>query len=820
MVTTRCNLLCESTWNHGRMWLVRTTPKAPRRTPQFRFMVQVSLANRRILRPFSDQFFLPPISDITYRKQHHALQYSVLFHHASHRMPCPKIPLATRRTMVSVVDHSTSPPNSNENSGISSGTDTSLNHSNQSSFHRYVAQQQELGTLTIPPRVESSASPSEESSTFAQEASYSSLTDHFPWMQRLAEVVQEMQHTRSGPCHSVLAQHDDLLKTSEQLLLATEALPDNISSIITSTPTSSEQVAASTKQYLAQIHFAFLNKTSLCIDGVRRLMQPDAPPHKESSPSDHVSSHNQSPLDGYDVPMAILKLRWTALNLSQRAHTLGLPFHRPLYESLMEAIALSCHFLLKTDASDSSGGLHVMIHQVVACTHTGVAAPPMRSSSLDPEDDYSILPMKIWRPPSTLFRPALLALIREEAFVETLDLFRFIRDQYGLAVLDLTTTSLIYEAIYEKVSQSFRLRMRCTGQASDEPITEIIAMLEPSVLVVQEKWDQVRREQEEIYNKLIDAMDSDAFERFADNLHQYESKAYNDLDELDDGDDNSVNTDESIEGSFDDDDDDSEDEHASRLSIGHSIHRMITRRVKNESAKQIMESFVPYSVLKKYATASTVPKVVTVHVQPRVSPKATYKFRIDEFQAPSKPEKKSEPLSSSAQVETSLDPPLDDELIESPEANHLITSADVKAPIDDSNFETLGGKFNSPVDTDQAVDTTTAKLEGTQEVEESDEYDEYEEDWTDEADNRFPDITRQVMELNESRYLSFTRRYADILWLRESADEESDEFDEEAKSGDAGRRNGGLDSDDDDDDGYDYVTDSDEDDSDDEGSSR
>jgi hypothetical protein len=227
---------------------------------------------------------------------------------------------------------------------------------------------------------------------------------------------------------SLLVDHVDsicnaVVDTANKLLLVSESLQEKIG---TENLLIKEHQQPFTK-YVSVLHRAFLALTTKCLDAIRIT---ETTPSKERAET-------------------LLKL---ALDLSKRAHRLGLPFHLPLYQRLMEVTALT------RAKSNTADGISTDILDVASHTESLGSSVPLQCA---------------------MFRPALMALIANKRFDDVVDLLNGMRDRHGLVVLDRQTASEIYVNLHSVVKGSFCIRLESRRDLPESSVTEIVAILEP-----------------------------------------------------------------------------------------------------------------------------------------------------------------------------------------------------------------------------------------------------------------------------------------------------------------------------------------------------
>jgi hypothetical protein len=346
---------------------------------------------------------------------------------------------------------------------------------------------------------------------------------------------------------SILIDHVDsifnaVVDAANKLLLVSESLQEKIG---TENLLTNEHQLPFTK-YVTVLHRAFLALTTKCLDAIRIT---ETTPSKERAET-------------------LLKL---ALDLSKRAHRLGLPYHLPLYQRLMEDTALT------RAKSNTTDGISTDILDVAS--HT--------------ESLGSIVPL-----PCAMFRPAILALIANKRFDDVVHLLNGMRDRHGLAVLDRQTASEIYVNLHSVVKGSFCIRLESRRDLPESSVTEIVAMLEPSILTFSNEWAKETKAKHDKLKHLLESLDEFEMESMISSLNEKES--------------HEEGTDDYVS---DDDADEYLDDGSNLLMLSakkidpldQAVHAIITKRVKNETTKAIFADMV-----RAFSNLSNVPKFVAV----------------------------------------------------------------------------------------------------------------------------------------------------------------------------------------------------------------
>jgi hypothetical protein len=345
---------------------------------------------------------------------------------------------------------------------------------------------------------------------------------------------------------SVLIDHVDsifneVVDTANKLLLVSESLQEKIGAENLLTMEHQQPFT----NYVSVLHRAFLALTSKCLDAIRI---PETTPSKERAET-------------------LLKL---ALCLSKRAHRLGLPFYLPLYQRLMEVTALT------RAKSNTTDGISTDILEIAS--HT--------------ESLGSIVPLQC-----AMFRPAILALIANKRFDDVVHVLNGMRDRHGLVVLDRQTASEIYVSLHSVVKGSFCRRLESRRDLPESTVTEIVAMLEPSILTFSNEWAKEAEAKHEKLKHLLESLDEFEMESMISSLNERESHeepadyaSDDDADEYLDGDNNLLML------------------SAKKIDpLDHAVHAIITKRVKNDTTKAIFADMA-----RAFSNLSNIPKFVAV----------------------------------------------------------------------------------------------------------------------------------------------------------------------------------------------------------------
>jgi hypothetical protein len=226
---------------------------------------------------------------------------------------------------------------------------------------------------------------------------------------------------------------------------------------------------------IASLHRAFLVLTTQCLDCVRIVAASE-----EINETTEKDAHLQALMD-------------PALALARRAHDLGFPFHLPLYQRLMETVAI-------TPAKTAT----------IPDTVLEIAA--FVTDTLDAPIDCE------------LFRPSLLALIHGQNFSQVVELMHAMRDRHGVKSFDPKSVFDLYTQTHDVLKKSFvEKNLTWRRDLPEAAVTEMAVLLEPSVLNLSAEIEKQLDEQEDnIKRALNEAVDELADEEAESMMTQFE----------------------------------------------------------------------------------------------------------------------------------------------------------------------------------------------------------------------------------------------------------------------------------------------------------
>lgn len=468
------------------------------------------------------------------------------------------------------------------------------------------------------------------------------------------------------------------------------------------------------QRHTAILHRTFLALTTKCLDCVRILQASSSSATLSTTTTTVTTTATTTDAavpttNGTTIVEEEEEEHWrafldAAMALARRAHELGLPFHLPLYQRLMEVTASTT---TTSNATNSSSLLPERILEIASFTDTLAATATIATAA----------PVVV----ASLFGPALVALVRNHRWRDAVELLHGMRHRHDIAILDRSTATEMYVHLYGawKVKihtlavESWPPRYESCGRdwPGAIPAAELVALLVPSVLDFADEMEKEARGNTETLNHMLDSMDEHEIERMMDTMFEAE----------DDDDDNF--------DSDDDNDDDYEDV-VDRDNYGWSretdpchqaVHAILTSSVNDVQAKAVFTKLVSPGTTKP-----TIPRIISVKVAAK-------------------------------------------------------------------------GSESDEVDLEYWADDSCSNSESEEEEEETDE-----DIGPHERRNhlQFPDVTAQVIHLNRGRDLMFTRRYEEIMWMKESESENRDRMERIYYSGTRLEDGNSDDSDDDDDDDY------------------
>jgi hypothetical protein len=348
----------------------------------------------------------------------------------------------------------------------------------------------------------------------------------------------------------------------QQALNAASAL------LIVSTPTNAladairhrtRHSANANAPHIASLHRAFLEITSWCVDLV--LVQPQATASATATAT--TTATETIHLDNNSV------LLDRSLTLARRAYDLSLPFHLPLYQRLMEAVASH-----KMDSNIASTILDIS-SWVSATLNAPVDA--------------------VW------FSHALTTLVRRQRLGEVVDLLKGMQLRHDIPYLDPTTTTDMLSLLRDAVRESLQNQNTtdnnnnnmCNG-LNEADATDIVSLLEPSVMHVLEQRESSETLRDRLTN-LLSELENDEMAELLERLAQVEDDDI-DSDHDDDDDDDDVDSDsdhdvDSDEEAYDDD----EDRMARVDPIDLVVDSILTKKVTDVKAKRLLSDLIKNS---------------------------------------------------------------------------------------------------------------------------------------------------------------------------------------------------------------------------------
>jgi hypothetical protein len=307
---------------------------------------------------------------------------------------------------------------------------------------------------------------------------------------------------------------------------------------------------------IASLHRAFLEITSWCIDLV---------PYRYEQQQLQVQQQQQQQQqqDLATMDNAVLD---RSLTLARRAYDLQLPFHLPLYTRLMEAVATH-----KTDDS-------------IASTILDISS--WVTATLDAPVD------------AVFFSRTLTTLVRRQQLGQVVELLQGMRLRHNIPHLDPSTTTevltLLRDAVRESLLQGPPSDSGGDGsnmiRLSEEDATQIVSLLEPSVMHVLEQRESSEQLRDRLTN-MLNELENDEMAELLERLAQVEDE------ESDrDDDDNDSDSDDDDEEVFDSDEDDNHVERAARTDpVDLAVDSILTKNVTDVKAKRLLSNLIKNS---------------------------------------------------------------------------------------------------------------------------------------------------------------------------------------------------------------------------------
>ena len=300
---------------------------------------------------------------------------------------------------------------------------------------------------------------------------------------------------------------------------------------------------------IASLHRAFLEITSWCIDLV---------PYKYEQQQLQVHHQQQQQQDLATIDNAVLD---RSLTLARRAYDLQLPFHLPLYTRLMEAVA--------THRTDDS----------IASTILDISS--WVTATLDAPVD------------AAFFSHTLTILVRRQQLGQVVELLNGMRMRHNIPHLDPSTTTEVLTLLRDAVRDSLLQGPPSdnsgiatnNSRLSEEDATQIVSLLEPSVIHVLEQRESSEQLRDRLTN-MLNELENDEMAELLERLAQVE-------DEESDHDDSDSDDDEEV---FDSDEDDNHVERAARTDpIDLVVDSILTKNVTDVKAKRLLSNLIKNS---------------------------------------------------------------------------------------------------------------------------------------------------------------------------------------------------------------------------------
>ena len=287
--------------------------------------------------------------------------------------------------------------------------------------------------------------------------------------------------------------------------------------------------------HIASLHRAFIAITSWCVDLIP-LIQSD----KETTNSTTA-----------DVASSILD---RSLMVARRAYDLHLPFHLPLYQRLMTAVALH-----KTDT--------------VASTILDISS--WATSTLDAPMD------------AAFFSRSLTALIRRQRLSDVVDLLVGMRSRHEIVHLDEDITMEVLMHVSNVIRQALEDPASSLQEAQ---ATKIVALLELSVLHIMETRQASEFIREDRLASLLSSLEDDEMGALLDRIAQAEEEEH-DADGIYDD----TSDDDSDEEGFSSDED--RIEHGRRCPdpLDLAVNSIMTKSMTSDKAKHLLPALIKHA---------------------------------------------------------------------------------------------------------------------------------------------------------------------------------------------------------------------------------
>jgi hypothetical protein len=326
---------------------------------------------------------------------------------------------------------------------------------------------------------------------------------------------------------------------------------------------------------------------------------------------------------------------------------------------------------------------------------------------------------------SELFRPAILALIDERNFPQVIHVMKAMKNQHDIQFLEPQSTFDIFTSIFETVRQSLVDR-EYPSLLFMADAREIVKMLEPSLFKVEEAADKlankvgdnIRKELE----KCVDDLEDDDAENLLSQIDEEDQEA---MEEYDDDDSAVASDDESSTPPLDGDD--------------YFILSALTKGIVGINSRKLFLDMV------KYGRVVTKKKIVSAECVP---PKFVY---LPRRQATDQDNKLSDLSEEEEGEEEYNDDDVDDDREVEEDKIEENQATLEKRIVDEDEYESEPDGFERLVK--QPISLQSTKY----------------------PDENFslPDITEQIVSLNNGHKLQLTMRFKNVIWSRESEEEDT-----------------------------------------------
>jgi hypothetical protein len=322
---------------------------------------------------------------------------------------------------------------------------------------------------------------------------------------------------------------------------------------------------------------------------------------------------------------------------------------------------------------------------------------------------------------SELFRPAILALIDDQNFPQVIHVMKAMKNQHDIQIFEPQSTFDIFTSIFETVRQCLTNR-EFPSLLFMADVREIVQMLEPSLFKLEEEAQKIANKAGDNFRKelekCVDDLDDDAAENL---LSQIDEEDQESMEEYDDDDSAAASDDESSTPPLDSDD--------------YFVLSALTKGIVGIKSRKLFLDMVKYGRLvtkKKTASLESIP------------PRFVY---LPRKQASEQDNKLSDLSEDEGEIDEDVDGDgeIEEEMIEADQRKLE------KCIVDENEYE-------SEPDDYERLDAQSLSLQATKLKNEK---------------LLLPDITEQILSLNNGRKLQFTMRFKNVIWNREAEEDDT-----------------------------------------------